>query len=156
MNMRIASELTTRLVHEAGEVERPTSEFFLHGKSTGKIISGAVLEAAVQWEDRYLLFMTDDVPFEDMLSIHLLDAQLNMLDSALIGSPYSTGSFSSLELSEPNTVRFRFIGDTLWSIELLSRPGFRVPFISEPLGVYRPFGFSRQFIVRGNPRPQTD
>lgn len=154
MGMRIAKELTTRLVHGADEGEVPTSEVLVHGTSTGKHISGAVLEAAVQWENRYLLFMTDDVPFEEMLSIHLLDAQMNVLDSALIGSPYSSGAFTSLELSESSTVYFRFIGDTLWSIELLSRPGFRVPFISEPSGVKHPVGFSRHFIVRGNPRPQ--
>jgi hypothetical protein len=155
MGMRIVRELTTKLVHRADEGEIPTSEVLVNGTSTDKLISGAVLEAAVQWENCYLLFMTDDVPFEEMLSIHLLDDQLNILDSALIGSPYSSGSFSSLELSEPNTVRFHFIGDTTWSLELLSRPGFRVPFISEPPGVKRPLGFSRHFIVRGNPRPQT-
>lgn len=155
MGMHIASELITKLVHETGEGEVPTSEVLINGISTGKLISGAVLEAAVQWENYYLIFMTDDAPFEEMLGVHLLDAQLNILDSALIGSPYSTGSFSSLELSEPNTVRFHFIGGTTWSIELLSRPGFRIPFISEPAGVKRPLSFSRHFIVRGNPRPQT-
>jgi hypothetical protein len=153
MGLCIARELTTRLVHGTDEGEIPTSEVLVHGKSTGKLISGAVLEAAVHWENRYLLFMTDDVPFEEMLSIHLLDAKMNVLDSALVGSPYSSGAFTSLELSEPDTVRFRFIGDTLWSIELLSRPGFRIPFISEPAGVKRPVGFSRHFIVHGNPRP---
>jgi hypothetical protein len=155
MAMRIAKELTTRLVHGMGEGEVPTSEVLVNGTSTGKRISGAVLEAAVQWDNRYLLFMTDDVPYEEMLSIHLLDDQLDLLDSALIGGPYATGSFSSLELREQNTVCFHFIGDTTWSVELLSRPRFRMPFISEPPGVKRPLGFSRHFIVRGNPRPQT-
>jgi len=155
MVMRTAEELTIRLVHGADEGEVPTSEVLVHGRSTGKLVSGKILEAAVQWENRYLLFMTDDVPFEEMLSIHLLDAQMNVLDSALIGSPYSSGAFTSLLLSEPNTVQFRFIGDTLWRVELLSRPRFRVPFISEPSGVKRPVGFYRHFIVRGNPRPQT-
>ncbi|MDR0775624.1 MAG: hypothetical protein LBE81_03175 [Azonexus sp.] len=155
MDMRIASELTTKPVHGVGEDEVPTSEVLIHGTPTGKLVSGKILEAAVQWENRYLLFMTDDVPFEEMLSIHLLDAQMNALDSARIGCLYSTGTFTSLLLSEPNTVQFRFIGDTFWSIELLSRPRFRVPFISEPSGVWRSLGFSRHFIVHGNPRPQT-
>ncbi|MDR2852308.1 MAG: hypothetical protein LBV61_04535 [Burkholderiaceae bacterium] len=154
MGMRIASELTARLARGANDDEIPESEVLVNGTSTGKRISGAILEAAVQWENRYLLFMTDDIPFEEILSIHLLDAQLNILDSALIGGPYSSGSFSSLELNEPNNVRFHFIGDTTWCIELLPRPEFRMPLISEPLGVKRHFGFSRQFIVRGNPRPQ--
>ena len=154
--MRIASELTTRLVHDGvNKGEAPASEVLVNGVSTGNLVSGALLEAAVQWENRYLLFMTDDVPFEEMLTIHLLDAQMNVLDSASIGSPYASGSFTSLLLNEPNTVRFRFIGDTLWSIELLSHPRFRIPFISEPRGVVRHLGFSRHFIVRGEPHPQT-
>lgn len=99
-----------------------------------------------------MLFMTDDVPFEEMLSIHLLDAQMEVLDTALIGSPYSSGSFTSLLLVEPNTVQFRFIGNTLWRVELLSRPRFRVPFISDPSGVKRPIGFSCHFVVHGSPQ----
>jgi len=153
MGMQIVKELSTKLVHK-GEDEVPASEVLLYGVSTGKLVSGKLLEAAVEWESRYLVFMTDDVPFEEMLSIHLLDDQMNLLDSARIGSPYSSGSFSSLLLCEPNTVQFRFIGDTLWRIELLSRPTFRIPFISEPPGVKRPMGFFRHFIVHGNPRPQ--
>lgn len=155
MGMRIVKELTAKLVHGANEGKVPASELLIHGTSTGKLVSGGVLEAAIQWENRYLLFMTDDVPFEEMLSIHLLDAKMNVLDSALIGSPYSSGVFTSLLLSEPNTVQFRFIGDTLWRIELLSHPRFRIPFLSEPSGVKRPIGFFRHFIVHGNPCPQT-
>jgi hypothetical protein len=154
MGMRIAAELTTRRIHGTGEGEVPSSEVLVDGTPTGKRVSGAVLEAAVQWEDRYLLFMTDDAPFEEVLGIHLLDDQHSVLDSAFIGGPYSTGSFSSLELREPNTIRFRFIGDTTWDVELLSRPRLRIPFISEPPGVWRPLRLTRHFIVRGNPRPQ--
>lgn len=153
--MRIARELITRPVRETGEGEAPKSEILVNGMPTGKLISGVILELAVQWEGRYLLFMTDDVPFEEMLGIHLLDSRMNTLDSALIGSTYSSGTFSSPELNGPNIVRFHFIGDTTWSIELLPRPEFYLPFISEPPGVKRPLGFSRHFIVRGNPRPQT-
>ncbi len=90
-----------------------------------------------------------------MLSIHLLDAGLDLLDSALLGAPYSTGSFSDLEVTGPKTVSFRFIGDTTWSVELLPRRVLRIPFVRDAPGVYRRFGFARHFIIRGNPQPQT-
>jgi len=152
--MRVAGEVTTRVVEGAVEGDIPASEVYREGRASGTRVSGAILEAAVQWQDRcYLLFLTDDVPQEDMLSIHLLDDRLKLLDSAVIGSPYSTGSFTSLELREPNTVRFRFIGETTWSVELLPRPVLRLPCFSEPRGVRRAFGFSRHFLVRGNPNP---
>jgi hypothetical protein len=154
VGLSLAPEVTTRPVAGAGEDAIPESEVLLAGAPTGRVVPGAVLEAAVRWDGRLLLFLTDDIPHEESLGIHLLDAGLRLLDTARLGGPYSTGSFSSLELTEPGTVRFRFIGDTTWSVELLPRPGFRVPFLSEPPGVSRGFGFSRHFIVRGRPRPE--
>jgi len=155
MSMRILTELTTKLVEEKSGDEVPKSEVLMNGTPTGKLVSGAIMEAAVQWEDFYLLFMTDDTPYEEMLGIHLFDKNWNLLDAALLGGIYSSGSFSAIELNEPNTISFGFIGDAIWTIELLSHPSFRVPFISDAEGVKRPLGFSRHFIVRGNPRPQT-
>jgi hypothetical protein len=99
--------------------------------------------------------MTDDVPFEETLSIHLLDERLDLLDSAFLGAPYSTGSFSDLDIAGSSTVQFRFIGDTTWSVEVLPRPVLRMPFVPDAPGVKRRFGFARHFVVRGKPRPQT-
>lgn len=152
--MRIANELTMRLTDEGGDGKDPTSEVLIHDRPTGKYLPGAMLEAAVQWTNRYLLFVTDDVPYEELLRVVLLDDRFALIDSALIGGPYSTGSFSSLQLSEPDTVRFRFIGDTLWEVELLNKPEFRLPFFSDPKGVSRSPGFSRHFVVRGKPVPE--
>jgi len=100
-----------------------------------------------------LIFLTDDVPYEDALNIHLLDKELNCLDSATIGSIYSTGTFKSLDITGPTQVSFRFIGDTDWGIELLPEPVFSIPFVSDPKGVSGAFGFSKHFRVTGNPVP---
>lgn len=151
--MRVADQITLRRISEAAEVAPPTSEIALNGVPTGRRIEGATLEAAVEWSSAYLLFITDDVPYEEMLRIVLLDRNLDVLDSALIGGPYSTGSFSSLELRAPDTVRFRFIGGSPWTVRLLPARGWRLPLLSEPRGVHRPFGFSRRFVVDGSPAP---
>lgn len=151
--MRVAREVAIRLARKKGEA--PASEILFNGVPTNKLVPGVILEGAVQWNSFHLMFMTDDTPFEEILRVLFLDERWNVVDSACIGGPYSTGSFSSLDLSEMNTVRFRFIGDTMWSVELLPRPSFRMPFLSEPFGVWRPLGFSRHFIVRGKPRPET-
>ena len=149
-----SAALTTKLVGGSGDDETPVSDIWLHGSPTGKRVPGAVLEAAVELDRHYMLFMTDDVPFEETLGIFLLDDRLNVVDSARLGGLYSTGSFSALELCEPNTVRFRFIGDTTWSVRVLSRPELRVPVLPDAPGVIRPFGFYRHFIVSGRPQPQ--
>lgn len=154
MRKLLDKELTTKSINKNSETELPKSEILFKGVSTGKIVTGAVLETAIRWNDFYLLLMTDDIPQEDMLGIHLFDKNFNLLDSATIGAMYATGSFSSLELVEPNIVSFRFIGDTNWRIELLTKPVFRLPFFSDPKGVRRKFGFTRHFKVHGHPVPE--
>ena len=145
--------LNTRLA-PADDRGAPRSELFFEGHATGAWVGGAVLEAAYAWPGFWLLFMTDDLPFEDMLSIHLLDGQFALLDTATLGAAYSTGSFSALPGSAPDEVRFRFIGDTDWTVQLLPRPVWRVPFFGEPRGVSRPPGLKRHFLVKGQPQAQ--
>ncbi|MFO7177226.1 MAG: hypothetical protein DIU78_000880 [Pseudomonadota bacterium] len=152
--MRLDDRITIERLQQTNEDEPPRSQILVDGVPTGKLVAGAVLEGAVQWGSFRVLFTTDDVPFEDQLTIVLLDRDLRELDSARIGAPYATGTFSELTLIEPDTIRFRFIGDTLWTVRLLSRPQLRVPFVSEPPGVHRRFGFSRHFVVSGNPKPE--
>lgn len=155
--MRIASEVSARRVEGEGEADSapPASEILVDGRATGRVISGALLEAAVEAGENWLLFLTDDVPYEDALSIHLLDTRWHLLDSALLGAAYCTGSFGALRLEPPDKVRFRFIGDTDWTLEILPRREFRLPFVRDATGVSRKFGFSRHFIVRGRPLPAT-
>lgn len=113
---------------------------------------GVVLEGAVQWDGYYLVFTTDDVPFEEFLRVNLLDGSLAVVDGARIGNIYSTGAFSDLRVLGENCLTFEFIGDTTWEIEFLSKPSLRYPW-SEPWGVWRGLGLRRHFIVRGDPRP---
>jgi hypothetical protein len=58
--------------------------------------------------------MTDDIPGEDMLHIHLLAEDLSVIDSATIGGMYSTGSFTNHTVLSPNEIAFNFIGGHEW------------------------------------------
>ncbi len=132
--------------------EVPTAEIIDNGELTNCWVSGAILEAAVKTDDNnIILFLTDDIPQEDTLSIHLLDSHFSLLDSVTIGSIYSTGSFSNLQLDEPNQLQFKFIGEKDWKLQLLKNSEFALPFISEPKGVHRKFGFSRHFKIANLP-----
>lgn len=148
------SALSVARMPDLADDAPPLCEILRHGKPTGRRVPGAVLEQAAQWQSFYLLFTTDDTPFEELLHIHLLDAELNLLDSATLGGIYSTGSFSLLASAEPDTLRFWFIAGTDWSVQVLPEPGFRLPLLSEPAGMSRPLGFSRHFIVQGQPQPE--
>ena len=144
MKLHIATEFSVRAMQGA---EPPQAEIYVDGVASGTVVPGAVLEAAVACDGMTLLMLTDDVPYEDMLSIHLLGAQLQLLDSARIGAAYATGAFSSLTLLAPNRVRFRFIDNVDWWVEVFSAPSFRLPLVGEAKGVTRSHMFSRHFLV---------
>lgn len=133
--------------------ELPRSELILYGETTGKIVEGAVLEAAICWRGHFLIFLTDDIINEDTLRIYLLDPKLDMVDAARLGAMYSTGAFSNLQLVEPNILRFEFFGDTTWTLELLDDQSFSMPMVSDPKGVTRPFRLSHRFKLHGDPIP---
>jgi hypothetical protein len=93
------------------------------------------------------LFVTDNTPSEEMLTIHFLDDQGRLLDSAHIGGPYTTGSFSDLHLDPPATMHFRFIDDTEWSVRILQNPRYALPWWPDARGVWRGSRLTRRFKV---------
>lgn len=121
------------------------SEVVVAGVGTNKFVDGAVFQAAFKWNDYVLLFLTDDVIFEETLNIYLVDKDLNIVDVARMYHIYSTGIFSDLDLSESDTVRFRFFEGLVWTLRLLSEKAFAIPFFSDPTGVHRPLKFFRMF-----------
>ena len=152
--MHIANHLSLARLPPQTDDGTPRSHLLVDGQPSGVTLDGAVLEAAVQWGDHHLLFITDDVPYEEFLCIVLLGADLQTVDAAELGAAYSTGSFSGLALHPPDTVSFRFIGDTTWTVRLLHANQFRLPLVSEPRGVSRRLGFTRRFVVDGDPQPE--
>ena len=133
----------------------PTSEIIVAGTPTGRVIGGAVLRAALKWHEYALLFLTDDVPFEDTLSIYLIDAELNVIDTARMYFMYATGIFSDLDLTQDDTVRFRFFAGIAWTLKLFPKKRFVLPIISDPRGVSRPLAFFRMFQIYRDTSSQT-
>lgn len=147
--MKLAPELSVSAL--ASEDDVPMSEVLVDGRSTGSRLKGAVLEAAVQRDHEYLLFLTDDVPFEELLRVVLVDQAFREVESLRIGGAYTTGHFSSLALEPPDAVRFRFIGDTTWRVMIarVARP--HMPFVSDPPGVRRSLCLKTRLLVSGDP-----
>jgi len=153
--MQFADEIKIRPVGDVDPEESLKSEVLRLDRLTGTLVTGVVLETAIRTDaGQYILFLTDDILFEDFLNIHLLDSAGNLLDSASIGSPYSTGTFSLIRTEPPDKIRFGFIGETEWVVEVLSRPTLRIPMISEPKGVWRSRKLRRHFEIHGEPGPE--
>ncbi|WP_159628126.1 hypothetical protein [Massilia puerhi] len=154
MQILTSTDVALRLTSPWTETKLAQSEILINGESTGKVITGEVLETAVEWRGLRILFVTDNIPLEDYLRIYLLDAQWQIIDSASLGAMYSTGAFSGLELQPPDILRFNFIGGITWTMELLETARFRLPF-TDPRGVSRPLSFSRRFNLKGRPLPES-
>lgn len=108
----------------------------------------------MEWQGCSIAFFTDDIPYEDMLRIYMFDANMTLVDSAVLGSRYSTGTFAELNLMPPNSLTFRFFGGTVWRLVLLDNQEFSLPFLSDPGGVSRKFKFFRHFRIEGKPQPE--
>jgi hypothetical protein len=145
MKLEHASNYSIRLIRESTSEAVPLCEVIIGGEPTGKILQGAVFKAALAWNGYILLFLTDDVPFEDGLSIYLLDRHLHVTDYARMYFMYSTGVFSDLDLSDADTVRFRFLGESVWTLKLFTQKRLVIPILSASLGVHRPWTLYRRF-----------
>jgi len=124
---------------------------FLNNTQTDKVVDGTYLELCIKAGCKYLVFMTDDIPYEDMLHIHLLNERLDIVDSATIGSMYSTGSFRNYNIQNSNTLTFHFIGDAKWKIEILDSKEFLFPLVSSLKGVSRKNIFYQYFKIYSTP-----
>jgi hypothetical protein len=142
--MRLASNVRLARVSDGSG----RSTVFISEQSTGTELTGCVLEGAVECEPGLLLFVTDDVPDEETLSIHLLDHAGKLIDSARIGGPYTTGTFRNLVLQPPSAVRFRFVDEADWCVEVLDRPRVSMPWLPDAKGVWRDAKLTRHMTVR--------
>ncbi|WP_417503455.1 hypothetical protein [Marinomonas gallaica] len=123
-------------------------------RRTQSKITGTALELCARYKDWFLIFTTDDTPFEDMLHVYLLDNNFNVLDSLTIGAMYSTGSLSDPQLISTNNIEFRFIGDTDWSITILDQAKFGILYFSSIKGVRRTWQCRHYLNVEGQPKPE--
>lgn len=155
MKLIHAPDCSIRVITPSTSDTIPKSEILIAGVPTGKVVDGAVFEAALRWHEYTLLFLTDDVPFEDTLNIYLLDATLDVVDWARMYFMYSTGIFSNLDLTQENTVRFSFFAERTWVLKLFPERRFALPRISDPIGVSRPLKFFRMFQLDSCPLTHT-
>lgn len=153
--MHITDRISIHPLGDADGDEPAKSRLVIDGKVCGTLVAGSCFEAAVEGKGFYLLFLTNGNPFEDFLNIHMLDQQGALVDSCALGAPYSTGTFSALKILGEALISFRFIGDTVWQLEVFPRWRWRLPLVSEHFGVWRRHLLKFHFQLRGNPAAQS-
>lgn len=147
--MRLADEITLLPAPDRRQV--PQCEICIAGRATGLRVPGKVLEAAVEIDGRYLVFVTEGVTMEERLSIHLVSADGRLFDTAALGLMSALGLFARLKLAPPREVRFQFLGDVTWSVHVHARPHWAWPIGREAPGVRRSWALRRAFRVRAGP-----
>ncbi|WBU40380.1 MULTISPECIES: hypothetical protein [Marinobacter] len=135
MQQCIREDASLTLAREGNDQELATSFATIAGRTSEEAREGTVLEACIQHGNRYLLFLTDDIPFEDSLHIHLLDEDLDRIDTVTLGAPYTTGHFRNLKCEDSSGITFEFFGDCVWKIVVLPKKRLRLPFFSGQKGV---------------------
>ncbi len=150
--MELSNALSLSAITKANDISQTQCIVFLNGINTGIRVSGQILEASFKVSaSRYLLILSDDVIFEESLNITLIDVEYGVLENLTLGGPYTSGVFEDL-LINSHSIKFRFIGDTVWTIEPLSSPSLRIPF-RDPRGVTRRFGIKKYLNVSATPSP---
>ncbi|ELQ6149489.1 hypothetical protein R2313_001972 [Cronobacter turicensis] len=141
--MQQVNSISLMKVREATDLSQAHSELLLNGNITGIIVPGEILGASVQInEQRYVLFLTDDVIFEESLTIALIDFREGIKEIVSVGNEYSTGNFETLSITA-DRINFRFMGDYLWTVTVSDAPRLRLPFLSDPRGVKRDAAFKK-------------
>ena len=89
--------------------------------------------------ERAALFLHDlyDVPFEEALTICLLDPRDRLVERVTLGGPYTTGHLHDLRIEGPDRLLFRFFGGAPYRLVIAPRPRWRVPILSDPPGARR-------------------
>jgi hypothetical protein len=147
--MHRSDRISLRLVDDGVASKRqPQSEIVIDGRPSGHVVGGLQLESVIDCGDRWLLFLTDDVMYEEALSIYLCEREGRVLDSAQLGAPYATGILEDLQLIEPNFVRFNFFRTMDHTIEIFPEPRVYWQWLSYSCLLARPLRLRRHFAVR--------
>ena len=116
------------------EGERPRSELLWEGKPTAVRVDGVTLQHQVEVAAGYLLFLTEDSPFEECLHIYLLDDQRQVVDGLELAGPYAPGILRDVIREDPRAVAFSFFGEDRWRVEIHDSPlGFLSARLSAPV-----------------------
>jgi hypothetical protein len=130
-------DVEARRVREPTNEQSPLVQLRLHGRDAGPPIDGATIERAFRLDDgRYLILLTDDVPYEEALRVYLLDQDGTVLDGIVLGSAYVTGSVQDVTIENDVTLAFSFVHRARCRVSVRGTGAVRLPLRYKP-GVAR-------------------
>jgi len=119
---------------QLGSPSPTTRRVLFEGHPLATELAGSLLEAQYRCHTGYLLLLTDDSPYEEVLHVYLISRELRLLEQVDVGAPYAPGVLGHLQVVSENELAFSFPVATRWHIRVESQPRR----LSTPLGVSRP------------------
>lgn len=132
----------------AGPGGEPRSLLLLDGRDTGTVLPGAVLETAVRTGDALLLFLTDDVPFEEGLSLCLVDADGKLLDEVRVLASATPGALTDVTRLQDNAIAFEFHAGVPMLARIEPKPRMMLPTFGLAHGIHRKFNRGGRLVVK--------
>jgi hypothetical protein len=93
----------------------------------GVRVDGIPLEAQWRVGSGYLLFLTDDSPFEEGLHIYLLDDGKRVVEGLEVAAPYAPGILTDAATEGDAAVCFSFVGGDRWRLAVNTTPRRTLP-----------------------------
>lgn len=148
----VNSDIALSVVEQIDPDKETLCEVLLKQNKTNIFVRGKVMEEAVYiTEDRYLIFTTDEVIFEECLNIYLIEIGRGVLDKLWIGQPYNTDSFSGVNIIDHQTLSFSFLYLRDWKLSVYPKARLRLS-ITSWLFFFQGFGLFRHLTLRFMPK----
>ncbi|WP_010111406.1 hypothetical protein [Acinetobacter sp. P8-3-8] len=133
--MKFVNNIQLNIIQEISEYKQTLCEMVIDHKPSNILIRGKILERAVSVdENRYVIFTTDEVIFEESLNIYLIELGKGVVDQLFIGQAYQTDIFSGLKIVNESSLSFSFLGS--WTLEVYAKAKFGIGINSEVLCLY--------------------
>ncbi|PCM44932.1 hypothetical protein [Marinobacter sp. ANT_B65] len=144
--MEKTDQFSSRLLKSSDDSQTPCLQLIKGDEPFGSPQKGALIEAQYQVDDdRYLLFITDDVPYEETLRIYLIAGNAEVLDSLEFGGYLANGTLEGLNVVGEQSIEFSFIHEKRCRLTVKSDSGWKKPLTFTP-GVSRPGGLKKRFL----------
>ncbi|AMX01934.1 hypothetical protein [Microbulbifer thermotolerans] len=109
-------------------------------------LKGALIVAQYHlYDGHYLLFITDDIPYEETLRIYLIASNAEVLDSLEFGGYLANGTLEDLNIVGEQAIEFNFIHKKRCRLTVKSDSGWTKPLTFTP-GVRRPGGLKKRYL----------
>jgi hypothetical protein len=102
------------------------SAIIFDGQKTDAIVDGLVLDAQYQFWLGFILFTTDDVPYEEMLHITLISEQFRVIDRIDLGCAYHSAILSNILIRNQASIEFSFFGLERWLLTIDKYASFQL------------------------------